>query len=711
MYARQGFSPLVLTETGPSGDLLVFDPVVEEGPSGLADRFRTLDPTSRAADLIVVRGSTYTLVEQLADDVTFRTLTAGTAVVAVTPSSIGPEMVATTVYGDQRSDEAIVLGDVRKVELLALLQQRSAVFDGGASHHFVLPSGEHARQFIRLADALVHPIEVTRLADWILPFVDGPGTLLVDTGSILALAQVIQYEGLRRHGWEIRIDTLGEYPTEMSGVSDAVGRALDDSARRRIEPNLLLVVSVSSSGTVVRRFRSQAPAGARVLSVCDTNVRPDATTLLQYPIERIPVDESGTCTECPGSAIAIDPVTYERRADLEWLPKGIPPDLAEAHSDFWEAAFRAKAVRLHLDAVYPQEHGHRHFAVYVDIQAMLDEGWLRQRALDRLRTIDQPSVVIVSDHPCTAALIDLAIEAFPCLSGAEIHRSVDGRIPAAASEAIVNAASILLLDDVIVTGGTILKLKQNCYELLLAAGTSPNVSAFVVLARPVDDGPERSMSRRFRDFAGVNFHSAYRVLLPPGIECPWCDERRILERALERLDEEDRAVAIGRIRALEGELSQPPLFAGVQSPAIKDDILTRGSFFGDLDEHTGFAAAAAATQELKVSLRTSSNGSIVDVIDPSRAIESFFDDVLLAGILRIARRTQLRHATRDPSVAELLRRLPDNQPPSRLAELGWAASTGRLPSGPVLDLFDRCHPTSGPARLARALAALNAARD
>lgn len=663
--------PYVYTELGNGHEIVVFDPVDERGEDSLGDRFRALDPSIRECDLLVVRGSTQSTRRETVEDPIIAHL-GPERVLTLTRSydASNPHPVLAPVRGEVDFDLDPV--DLRSAEVDSMIHRSGCVF-AHQDHHFVLPSGWHADQFIRLASATRSIVDCRRLADWVLAEMTPEMDLLADTGALLPVIQEVQRHAQGVFGWRTRVDVLDEYPT----VADILERLRDlrgrNSSSRR---GTLFVVSVSSSGAAVNRFH-QATGEVSVgksLVICDAadeDGMQDA--MARLPATRWRPGADGLCRECGSPAkIIIDPSSYDPRTRFELSPKAISPRLARGNANLFQVLSDHDAVRLH----YTSNRG-AHYAVWIDTPALLSVPAVQEEFHNSLEAVvRQASLTLVPEGPAAGQILELVRQA----GGTDVRRiAAHGDSDEGVRAAIAAARKILIVDDVIVSGLTLMRLRRAVYRVAQPSGHSPDVAAMVYLARPSRLGVLDEVSRPYRGDRGENMHRVHEILLPSGKECSWCGERNVLRGLRSQLSENSKEVADRRIERLSGELVSPVLLGGEESTS---SLRTENSFFGSLTERPAIAAAAAAVKKALEEMRRASTGDRVEIIDIGKAIDAYFDPVLLIGVLRTCTKRQVRFAAQDPKISARygnLSGMGDDLPQAARCELAWAVVMELLP--------------------------------
>jgi hypothetical protein len=154
------------------------------------------------------------------------------------------------------------------------------------------------------------------------------------------------------------------------------------------------------------------------------------------------------------------------------------------------------------------------------------------------------------------------------------------------------------------------------------------------------------------------------------------------------LGDEAKRTANERIQRFDATLTTPFLL-GVRPEQI-GDVVTRGSFFGELSHTTAYASCASAVQALRNGFRTYRDGGIVDVVDLPMVLEAYFETVFPAAVLRTSHRAQLWNPNGQNELGRDIERLDIRQAyPGTVAELALAAAIGKVPHDAVLRLVER----------------------
>jgi hypothetical protein len=564
----------------------------------------------------------------------------------------------------------------------------------------------HAGEFVRLADALQDVTDLVRISDWILPLLSPRAGLAADTGTLLGLMATVQHEALHRFGWKVPIAALDEYPRGASAVRNLLGNFAVAGW-----DELVFLISVNSTGAVARYVANSWPQ-AHVIVLCETAVRDDhrgdttvqsADTLLEHPVERWPLGTDRRCEKCEELQILhIHPRTYEITADLKWVGKGFVHDRIDAEKPFWTVADRTDAIELHVDhALSVGAHEDvRHLAVSLDVERLLGDGEFFALACGVLEErCSRPDVVLIPDHAASDSLRGLANAVWD----APVHAIRLGRLTGEARLAVASATNVLVVDDVAISAQTLFGLRQRVYEVSQAERHSIRPWGFVAVARTPAPPDWANVRKRFMwrtdDGLRHSLFCAQDISLPgPGNDvCPWCRERRLLQRVIPELSNAARDRARTRELLLQRTPLQIPLGIGGVGPEAR----TVDSMVGDLRPRAAFAAASAQAQHLKYLLDERRHVSQMTYFDIALLLEVIFDAAMFGGILRTLSARNVRDPTREIDLAACMAN--KEWPEGMLAELAIAAAEHKLPIGVVLQYLQGDDP-DGTIELLRAIA-------
>jgi len=169
--------------------------------------------------------------------------------------------------------DSATLARCRSIELEALLDATNAVwFPKG--YHYRLPSGHHARSFIRVAEVFRDFRAAAALGSWLHASLAEGQLILVDSGTLSPLVHYLKYVSALAfsqpfHGGMAQVMTLATYPRSRAELRAVVGEA------EHVET--LGLLSVSSSGSThdsIRSILSEVTPTWRTECLVDRSGRP-----------------------------------------------------------------------------------------------------------------------------------------------------------------------------------------------------------------------------------------------------------------------------------------------------------------------------------------------------------------------------------------------------------------------------------------------------
>jgi hypothetical protein len=677
--------------------VLLFDPVAEATTIAIGDLYRRLDLGLRASEIIVFRGAGPEFIEAIENDPLLPDNLIGKRVMALigsTNASLpGPALWQVPKF--QAPDKVPRVENLRQAELAGILLRSQAIFTS-SEYHYELPSTWHAENFVRLADALRSVFDIRRITDWLLPFVTRDTVVLADTGSMLPLLIDLREQARSRFGWNVEISTLDRYPQNAVMVSDAIAavqkRPIVFAAQAaETELGFLFLISVNSSGRLCRLFRSLGPPNGKIVVVCQTSqeTAPCDQVLVTVPVTRWEVSPDGTCERCKSMpVIRVHHESYELLPSIKRERLIVGKSHAEEKAQFWTMADAADAVQLHVNVPYivQGQQDSRHFSVFLNTAKLASHPPFRQGCIEQLSKVAPPDLILIPEHQTSRVVAELCQEVHP---GAVVRTVPPGRLAEDIQSCVARAERILVADDAIVTGSTLLNLRTELFRVTQLLNIIPLVNAFVFVSRPSNNGQLQAIRRRFGGTSGgTAIVSGVELLLPDGSHCPWCAEFKLLARLRDRLSGEALTAAESRISKLEGR-AEPPLLM-VNSEDDRGDLRTLGSYFGTLRQPAAFAAGVSAAQTLIQKLGTLGGGIQLNVIDLAMAIDAYYEGILLASLLRTFDGVHVRYPGSEPQVEDAVSRIDLSRAyPGVVAELALAAIENKIPSKQLRNILER----------------------
>jgi hypothetical protein len=416
-----------------------------------------------------------------------------------------------------------------------------------ANHHFALPSGAHASQFLRLAEAFVDIEVVDRVAYWVALEIcskldpmaaanETPLALVVDHPSMLILAARIQ----RLVDRQIELFTFPIYP------SDLEARMATFSLLDRISSghsHIFVLIGVASTGRLAKVISGWANAAGQGAP------RPDVSTLILYGVQKIEGESilcdlklpnyqhyssATNCEQCQkqSTLVAIQSASLMLgvgpASDI-----ALPPQYFDNQKVFLEkwGAFEG-VLRVHYDD--PNESTARHHAFYVDVNSLLDYKAFVDEMLVHAHTLEPRfDCIAVPDHPTAQRIGKLISESTRTPVVVLDKELLQGHRD---DELLAEATGLLVVDDLFITGSRFDSINRFLRELgPKVARKIAHIQFFTLIATPPSDQHYTVRTNgmlRNHNWATKLSH-LYKFPLPDwhkSENCPWCIERRALEQ-------------------------------------------------------------------------------------------------------------------------------------------------------------------------------------
>jgi hypothetical protein len=677
----------------PDGNdrVVVVDVVGERRTPSFRDRLQFLPAVG--ADVLLLRG----MSQKFIDDIRNGDLSAEIDDLGKNHRAIGmiltnPQPALYPVIGEEElfRESSALLRAARHAEVRAMLSWSDGVWMP-AGFHFILPSGEHSKSFVRVADALTDLANVERLVDWFAHLVRRRTFVFADTATILPLLQGLEIRAMQAFpDCEVvkRILPLYDLPPERVAVRfaelDAWNRRGDAEAS-----SIVAIISVHSSGGYLQRFREalaecESRPCVHFVIICNTGDTLDEDALCQIETGRHNVAECDPNSK----AIEVDQKRFTTRVlvdvEVSPLPKNV--DVAERRT-LLEDIDRHAALRVHVERA---ERGD-HVAAYLSTPRLLKSRVFSSKAnYELFRTIAgwQPDLALVPQHTASRSVVDW-------LQSHGIQNAIEIPIRGECSQDILDkigsAKNILLSDDCVITSHTMRSMLEAVQRHKAAvADHSYAVRGFVLVDRTAHEKTWLGLSNRFNVDFVKGLTSGWQLPLPDyGAadrgSCPWCIERSFLSEARLRSHGSARDYIeqrIARLDAVEGLESNIFMLSEVCS---NTDITARRtspkSYMGDISDVGAYVFAATMVQTVRRQWeKTLDQFHKRHVIGFSGPLRYYTDPVIAAALLRAIAASESWSAE---TGAELTSALHDinhaNQHAVLAAEIIFAGTRGKLP--------------------------------
>jgi hypothetical protein len=487
-------------------------------------------------------------------------------------------IVASGVTQLSTADETDAVELIRSLDLRAVVREAEDLccFRATPFHHFIAPSGEHCEMFFRLGDAIRSKSALERLVFWAGPILASAGGVIVDNWSIAALA----LRALQQANRNTPFDCLSRHPQrDRRDAEVIISRMIKNDLAP--ESTLVFVISVTSSGSyadIVREIAGQYLAEDRIkviaiYGLAGTPVKVDRLCTLDFAPQNFHPEACQLCSTGASVAVPLDPGLYYLKAYPEK-----PVFLRKEH--FGGRSFIDRYHALPgVFSVHRDDRLRRHHAFHVSLMPIVDGSpEFQERYLEALHRMAGSADLLVTPADDVSRLGEIATQQ---VNARRIAADSLRNLSSADSEALVAAQSILIVDDVLVSGSRI----EGYVTALREQPNKPkSVRILVGLGRP----PTPDALRRHRTAWTTNipWHAEFVVLeeffLPDwrAPACPWCHEFEFLSEAAESIPEPPQWLTerIGRLTEREqGGVQGRPLLL---LPGVTERTLGHGSLVG-----------------------------------------------------------------------------------------------------------------------------------
>lgn len=611
--------------------------------------------------------------------------------------------------GIKTEDAQEFVARARTAELRSMLNLGEAVWES-KNFHFVLPSGRHARTFIRPAHAIRSLRDAQVIALWLLSHLaaDGSG-IVADTHVLAAVILALQTEAQNRGAKIGKVRILDGYPATTVDTGVAI-RAVTEEL-----PSLLAIVSVCGTGGVRDLIASAAREAtfverADIVSIFDVSAEGVVHSPAEDTVKISSLIHLGdsrdtkrfasydtACALCERAETAqlvpVDVDTFDVRfpAFVEReMPSVIDP---QRNRSLWEACHRTNAISLEAD---PDEQVKLWRATgkmtwKVDWDRLLADKTFRERVAVRLaeelRAIAKAEkarglaetiwndfdLVLVpgrdSARPQFGDFWSVVGTAFA--TSAPIAFPDYGEWGDALYEQVRSAKRILVLTLGTVTGST---LQRSLNEIQRTRrDVDYDLHGLVIHARPA----RRRLWQVLMNSYAHRLVAAFVTYVPDSFS-PLRDEAKHLEADVARLSPDAQAFLQKRLALCRGEHVPGH---GFLWGATANESISPHSIFGDrLDARSTFMAVASALQARREAERNPPYRMLFEMPAIAR---SYYDPVIFACMLRWLQTPEIwwgdLRADAENVLGEVISRAVPAQRPLLVGELLLASAQGKIP--------------------------------
>lgn len=588
-----------------------------------------------------------------------------------------------------------ISNEIRQHELTQCIEaaRSRCLICAASSYHFALPSGAHASQFLRLAEAFVDIATVDRIAYWVahdiesqVPPLSGEcWPLVVDHPSMLILAARVQ----RLVHIRLDVHTFPTYPSDVETRTAAF-----DVLRRISAPGktVFVLIGVASTGRLARfieRWSIEMPEVTLSTTILYTLQKvADAKSLCRLDLSDY--RHFASADICDLCAHDSHPVSIHTSSYMVGYGPAssvrLPPAMFDVQRPFLERwGGRPNVLRVHYDD--PNESTARHHAFYVDVGTLLDFPEFQEEIFSKVRDLHpMPDAIAVPDHPTAHRIGELVGGALTLPVVTLTMGVLRGEDPAGAD--LAAARCVLVIDDVLISGTRLdvinRFLREQHAQQMPSVG---NIHYLTLLATPAS---ERKYRQRRSGLVGnhawvATLDHLYKFPLPDWhtpAQCPWCKERKELSRLARVVGDLDGPLSsrLAQLNDTQHGVTDALYFVG--SPDT--DIPTLGSNSVLLQEGATalqvLFACASGTQQLRHADRDPLNADQFPA--PAYLAERVFSEHYTERIIWLGMLRTLKGNEPEALLKSYLRRAAltedDAQRPLVLAELAVAALLGKL---------------------------------
>jgi hypothetical protein len=542
----------------------------------------------------------------------------------------------------------------KRVAITSIFENRQGLINSTNLYHFRNPSQRHSTKFIRLANILSEPTEISFLAFCCLPFLPVDCKIAyVDTPALLPLIFSIK-------------EQLKEFDKTRSIIPinfESYFRLPDYDFKYRNEA--VVIISASTSGGLARTLLSKfaqnqifhilylgflAPI---VGTVCD--LRKDKSN--PYGYEPIQAVEESVCDECMRHSVFI-PIESDQFTFAG--PQDQPIILAEDHlhkdsRSFLECSVGADAMRVGLGDTIQSVEDHE-FYIHLSPLLVVEEF---KRKLNYLVDKSFPSRAIniifaTDDSRELATHIANRVGLDPSTACLDINKFTVLNIE--------EDRPIVIVADAVETGRSL----QDISRQLRRLSSKVPLVYFIGVSKTSGEYGRESLKSTLAFAEGPAKHVVeivHSIILPqfPGVH-PWLQERRLLLNSdFQRcVDEESRGYFAQRLSVL--SLSDSPLLDNLFVPNVEDGKLLlqpgfafwKGNFSGrnEFSEADVFFSIATVLQNARALGHSKNPGKVKFIrsnwlqqtlLDPQN-FRRFDDSMIQASFLRAAHPRELNYS-------------------------------------------------------------------
>lgn len=518
-YDHRDADLLLVLSSGRVFDEIGFDEALQrEIDQNLAPDFVLL--LVRETDFAdVVRHSTGARLTSL-----FARLPATSSVCVVAFNARGEETDRRPLAGLSRFDGKIET--LKQRALTDIFRRREAMVEAGSTYHFRNPSGRHTDRFMRIANVMSDPAEISFFAFCALPFVDaGTRMAYVDTPALYPLVSAINdhYRSLQV-AQHLEFDSFGSY----AGLDSYQFSTVNDS---------VFLISASSSGSLAARIKEKAEfidnknivnvaylSETKAIGHVVCNLRKSSKNPSGFE-PRLTDNKDGACSICSSGSVAIH-LRGDRFEITGPEPKPVMVTVSDAPDGLAELMRRLVGTKALTVGIADRASLPKHFSV--DFEKLLrSQEFGRNLARHVVRSFPQAAtcIVAVDDDSVVFAEEILRLSGAPATRVAvrkrdELVREIDSG----------EHCHVVIAASVIESGRSLLEVSR---DLRLAYPKAPQ-TYYIGFAKLESADKLKALKSTLTKTSGVTAHGFYameEMVLPPSVgDDAWARERTLLQR-------------------------------------------------------------------------------------------------------------------------------------------------------------------------------------
>ena len=556
-----------------------------------------------------------------------------------------------------------IINSIRECEFKHYVDDSNALLATRKGFVYCAPSGHYVRQFLRVGNIQRSRQALDATFFWMLPFLKGRSTIIADTWSISSIAiNAARLFGKYEAGKDCKVDFFPQYFDGSPQSRHIAETVLRYAGRNR--GAILMLFSAVRSGRSLQHIQE---ALSEILPTADIKYLAiyslDGGVGNPIPINALCARLKGfEAVEKTGTVIRIDSGSF-----FPMTAKDKPLMIGDAHGkrnyNFFEKYQGLQAFRIHRNVTDFSGKTLRHHAFDISIEALLRSPIFLERFHEKLRSLPDPSIIVVPPHKAGKSMGNAAKEFLKATRGQApelvVHADLDLQDNSLKPifETTTLQSELLILDDVSITGQRLNRFQAN----LRSWNFRGHVTYLVGVARPDDEEKWKDRVKNLKRRQGdqQNYVECVEQIVLPDWredECPWCLEYGWLTEMIRTrgFGEEGVRLAFERREILEQATDGDGLVGNVFwiPPQQQRPTMTPESIFlpnVDATEADIAASVAGAIQRMRTGpedeQRLKADFLQPRVLDPHNFLgpsPRYNDLVLMMSVLRNALPSELR---------------------------------------------------------------------